>query len=181
MYRNYQDYGWFIRPRIVLGPWFCNDIPCLEVTSSKLGSYHQHMKKHALTCKFMGFHPNESALMGWINHKWNPRGGTKLKPGSKGFVTTIFSNLEDQERVVGQGPYFLNNARLFIRIILAPIKKNFQIFKFGFIFTPSLVIIGMKKPLYAQETRWENILKYRRKPSKVTTSCLLACVNMNIS
>lgn len=39
----------------------------------------------------------------------------EIKLGAKGFFTVIFSNLEDKERIFEGGPYFMNNAGLFMR------------------------------------------------------------------
>ena len=39
----------------------------------------------------------------------------EIKLGAKGFFTVIFSNLEDKERISEGGPYFMNNAGLFMR------------------------------------------------------------------
>lgn len=38
-----------------------------------------------------------------------------MKLGAKGFFTVIFVNLEDKERIFEEGPYFMNNAGLFMR------------------------------------------------------------------
>eukprot|EP00253_Pinus_taeda_P036597 PITA_36597 len=51
----------------------------------------------------------------WIYQRWKPKGHIELKLGEKGFFTTIFANLEDKERVFEEGPYFMNNAGLFMK------------------------------------------------------------------
>jgi hypothetical protein len=35
----------------------------------------------------------KKSLMGWVNSRWKVKGQVDLKLGSKGFFTTIFSNL----------------------------------------------------------------------------------------
>jgi len=73
------------------------------------------MKDHAMICKFVGYWPTEKELYRWIYQRWRPKGHIELKLGAKGFFTAIFANLEDKERVFEEGPYFMNNAGLFMK------------------------------------------------------------------
>eukprot|EP00253_Pinus_taeda_P020851 PITA_20851 len=65
--------------------------------------------------KDKGFWPSEKDLVKWIQLRWKPKGHVDLKLGAKGFFTVIFANLEDKERIFEEGPYFMNNAGLFMR------------------------------------------------------------------
>lgn len=58
---------------------------------------------------------SEKELEKWIQQRWKPKGHIDLKLGAKGFFSVIFSNLDDKERIFADGPYFFNNAGLFMR------------------------------------------------------------------
>lgn len=73
------------------------------------------MKDHALICKFIGAWPTEKELIKWIQLRWQLKGHIDLKLGEKGFFTVTFCNLEDKDKAFQDGPYFFNNAGLFIR------------------------------------------------------------------
>lgn len=73
------------------------------------------MTDHLLIGKFIGFWPTKKALYGRIASKWKPKGHIKLQLGSKGFFTVIFLCLEDKYRIMDEGPYFFNSARLYLR------------------------------------------------------------------
>ena len=73
------------------------------------------MKDHALIYKFIGLWPTEKDLLKWIQIKWQPRGHIDLNFGARGFFIVIFTNLLDKERIFEWGPYFYNNAGLFLR------------------------------------------------------------------
>eukprot|EP00253_Pinus_taeda_P029130 PITA_29130 len=73
------------------------------------------MRNHALICRFVGYWPSERELYRWIDQRWRPRGQVDLKLGAQGFFTAIFSNLEDKNKIFEEGPYFLNNAGLFMK------------------------------------------------------------------
>eukprot|EP00253_Pinus_taeda_P004365 PITA_04365 len=73
------------------------------------------MREHALICRFIGYWPSEQELYRWIDQRWKPRGQVDLKLGAQGFFTAIFSNLEDKNWIFEEGPYFLNNAGLFMK------------------------------------------------------------------
>ena len=47
---------------------------------------------------------------------WKPKGHYDLQMGAKGFLTIIFFNLEDRNRVLDGEPYFFNLARFFLRV-----------------------------------------------------------------
>jgi len=85
------------------------------IPNNKLEEYRCYMRDHALICKFVGFWLAEKDLAKWIHQRWKPKGHIDLKLGAKGFFTVIFSNLEDKERIFEGGPYFMNNASLFMR------------------------------------------------------------------
>lgn len=89
--------------------------PRYVIPNNKLEDYRYYMKDHALICKFIGFWPSERDLSKWIQLRWKPKGHIDLKLGAKGFFTVIFANLEDKERIFEEGPYFMNNAGLFMR------------------------------------------------------------------
>lgn len=89
--------------------------PRYVIPNNKLEDYRSYMKDHALICKFIGFWPTERDLVKWIQLRWKPKGHIDLKLGAKGFFTVIFMNLEDKERIFEEGPYFMNNAGLFMR------------------------------------------------------------------
>jgi len=89
--------------------------PRYVIPNNKLEDYRCYMRDHALICKFVGFWPSERDLARWIQQRWKPKGHIDLKLGAKGFFTVIFSNLEDKERTFEEGPYFMNNAGLFMR------------------------------------------------------------------
>jgi hypothetical protein len=88
------------------------------------------MQDHAFIGKFMGIWPMEKALNWWIKTTWKPKGQIDLKLGSKGFFTTIFSNLEDHDKVFKGGPYFFNSAGLHFRPWterFSPEKEDFMV------------------------------------------------------
>jgi len=85
------------------------------IPNNMLEEYNSYMKDHALICKFVGYWPNERELYRWIYQRWKPKGHIELKLGAKGFFTAIFANLEDKERVFEEGPYFMNNAGMFMK------------------------------------------------------------------
>lgn len=89
--------------------------PRYIIPSNKLERYNSYMKDHALICKFIGYWPAEKELYRWIYQRWKPKGHVELKLGAKGFLTAIFANLSDKERVFKEGPYFMNNAGLFMK------------------------------------------------------------------
>lgn len=89
--------------------------PRFVIPNNKLEEYRTYMKDHALICKFIGTWPSEKDLMKWIQQKWKPKGHIELKLGAKGFFTVVFTILEDKDRVFEGGPYFFNNAGLFMR------------------------------------------------------------------
>ena len=75
-----------ITPRVVL-----ND-PALQ-------AHREHMGTYAIICKFMGIWPSKKALQTWIKYHWKPKGIIDLHPGSKGFFTVVFTNIEDKDSV----------------------------------------------------------------------------------
>lgn len=89
--------------------------PRYVIPNNSLEDYRSYMKDHALICKFIGYWPTERDLVKWIHLRWKPKGHIDLKLGAKGFFTIIFMNLEDKERIFEEGPYFMNNAGLFMR------------------------------------------------------------------
>lgn len=89
--------------------------PRYVIPNNKLEEYRCYMRDHALICNFIGFWPSERDLTKWIQQRWRPKGHIDLKLGVKGFFTVIFANLEDKERIFEGGPYFMNNAGLFLR------------------------------------------------------------------
>eukprot|EP00253_Pinus_taeda_P008691 PITA_08691 len=96
-------------------------LPCAQkrpryvIPNNKLEEYNSYMKDHALICKFIGYWPPEKELYRWIDQKWKPRGHIDLKLGAQGFFTAIFTNVEDRNRIFEGGPYFMNNAGLFMK------------------------------------------------------------------
>ena len=107
------------------------------------------MKNHALICKFIGIWPSEKELLKWIQTKWQPKGHIDLKLGAKGFFTVIFSNLEDKERIFEGGPYFYNNAGLFLRQweeFITMNRSNQKLLLFGVI---TFLPLSEKKPCIA--------------------------------
>eukprot|EP00253_Pinus_taeda_P017343 PITA_17343 len=89
--------------------------PRYVVPNNKLEDYSCYMRDHAIICRFVGYWPSERELYRWIDQRWKPRGQVDLKLGAQGFFTAIFSNLEDKNRIFEEGPYFLNNAGLFMK------------------------------------------------------------------
>eukprot|EP00253_Pinus_taeda_P009631 PITA_09631 len=89
--------------------------PRYVVPNNKLEDYSCYMRDHALICRFVGYWPSEWELYRWIDQRWKPRGQVDLKLGAQGFFTAIFSNLEDKNKIFEEGPYFLNNAGLFMK------------------------------------------------------------------
>jgi len=89
--------------------------PRYMIPANKLEKYRSYMRDHAIICKFVGVWPAERDLTKWIQQKWQPQGHIELKLGAKGFFTVIFFNLKDKEQVFDNGPYFYNNADLFLR------------------------------------------------------------------
>lgn len=85
------------------------------VPSNKLEKHNSYMRDHALICRFVGYWPSKRELYRWIDQRWKPRGQVDLKLGAQGFFTAIFYNLEDRNRIFEEGPYFLNNAGLFVK------------------------------------------------------------------
>eukprot|EP00253_Pinus_taeda_P015034 PITA_15034 len=61
-----------------------------------------------------GYWPSKKDMSKWIQQRWKPKRHIDLKLGAKGFFTVILSNLEDKERIFEGGPYFMNNAGLFM-------------------------------------------------------------------
>ena len=82
-----------ITPRVVL-----ND-PTLQ-------AHRDHMRTYAIIFRFMGLWPTEKDLQTWIKYHWKPKGGIDLHLGSKGFLTVVFTNIEDKDRVFEGGAYF---------------------------------------------------------------------------
>lgn len=89
--------------------------PRFIIPNNKMEEYRGYMKDYALICKFVGFWPSEKDLSKWIQQRWKPKGHVELKLGAKGFFRVIFSNIEKKERIFEGGPYFMNNAGLFMR------------------------------------------------------------------
>ena len=89
--------------------------PRFVILLNRLEEYRSYMRDYALICKFVGYWPAEKDMLTWIQQRWKPKGHVELKLGAKGFFTVIFSNLEDRERIFEEGPYFMNNAGLFMR------------------------------------------------------------------
>ena len=77
-------------------------------------SHRDHMKEHAIICKFMGLWPTERALHILIRSHWKPKGEIHLHLGSKGFFTAVFTSLEDKDKVFEGGPYFYAAAGLYM-------------------------------------------------------------------
>ena len=87
------------------------------------------MKYHALIGNFIGFWPTKKALQGWIATKWKPEVHVTLQLGPKGFFNVVFNCIEDQNRVLDEGPYFFNSAGLYLRDWVErfnPDKENFN-------------------------------------------------------
>jgi hypothetical protein len=59
--------------------------------------------------------PSEWDFMHWIKTWWNPKGDYELQLSSKRFLTIIFFNLEDKDRIFENGSYFFNPAGLYLR------------------------------------------------------------------
>lgn len=89
--------------------------PKVELPGHQINAKIQYMKYHALIWKFIGLWLTEKALRSWINAKWHPKGHITLQLGPKGFFTATFNCLEDKNRVLDGGPYFVNAAGLFLR------------------------------------------------------------------
>jgi len=70
----------------------------------------------------MGLWPLEKSIMWWIKTRRNPKWDVSLKLGSKGFFTTIFNLVEDQERVFQGGLYLFN----FVGIYMSIWKEKFN-------------------------------------------------------
>jgi hypothetical protein len=86
-----------------------------EIKIEKIGGYIQFMQEHVVIGKFLGIWPTEKALTWWINTTWKPKDRIDLNLGSKGFVTTICTNLEDHDQIFENKSYFFNSAGLHIR------------------------------------------------------------------
>lgn len=89
--------------------------PKVELPGHRINAQIHFMRDHALIGKFIELWPTEKALRGWIASKWHPKGHITLQLGPKGFFTSIFNYLEDQNRVLDGGPYFFNAAGLYRR------------------------------------------------------------------
>lgn len=89
--------------------------PRFVIPNNKLEEYRSYMKDHALICKFVGIWLSQKDMAKWIQQRWKPKEHIDLKLEAKGFLTVIFSNLEDRERIFEEGTYFLNNVDLFMR------------------------------------------------------------------
>jgi hypothetical protein len=66
---------------------------------------------------------NRKALSGWVKSQWKVKGHVDLKLGSKGFFTTIFYNMSDQDQVFEESPYFFNSTSLHLHywiVIFSP-------------------------------------------------------------
>jgi hypothetical protein len=77
----------------------------------------------------MGIWPSEKSLMGWVSTRWKIKGQVDLNLGSKGFFTTIFSNLTDRDNIFEEGPYFFNSVGLHLRYWIerfTPEKEEFM-------------------------------------------------------
>jgi hypothetical protein len=72
------------------------------------------MRDHALIGKFMGIWPSEKSLQLWIKSRWKVKGQIDLQLGSKGFFTTVFSELREKDKVFEEGPISLTHQVLHI-------------------------------------------------------------------
>lgn len=79
------------------------------------------METYAIICKFMVLWPTEKGLLAWITNHWKPKGDIDLHLGSKGFLTIVFTNIEDKDKVFEGGPYFYATTGPYMR----PWKMNF--------------------------------------------------------
>lgn len=93
------------------------------ISDPELQVYHDHMVEHAVICRFMGLFPTERALCMWIKQQWKPKGDVRLHLGAKGFITVVFSNLEDKDQIFDGGLYFFASAGLYMQ----PWKPNFSL------------------------------------------------------
>ena len=64
------------------------------------------MRTYALSEKFMGIWLTKKTLLHRITTKWRPKAHFNIQLGSKGFITIIFTPLEERDRVLEGGPYF---------------------------------------------------------------------------
>lgn len=90
--------------------------PQFLIPNNKLENYIKYMKDHASICKFIGIWPLEMDLIKWIQLKWKPKCHNDLKLSVRGFLTVIFTSLEDKERILENGSYFYYNVSLFMRL-----------------------------------------------------------------
>jgi hypothetical protein len=102
--------------------------PIYVIKTTRIGEHTQFMRDHALVGKFLGLWPSEKDLTRWIKAWWNPKGDYELQLSSKGFLTIIFYNLEDKDKIFEGGPYLYNSASLYLCFwtdCFCPEKENF--------------------------------------------------------
>lgn len=99
------------------------ELPAIQVRSGKVRERIELWKEKALIGKFIGFWPKESDLIRWIKTIWKPRGHHDLQLGAKGFFTILFFNIEERDRILEGGPYFMFSAGLYLR----PWKERFNL------------------------------------------------------
>lgn len=148
-------------------------------------AYRDHMMEHAIICKYMGLWPTERALCQWIKQHWRPKGDVKLHLGAKGFFTVVFSNLEDKDRVLDGGRYFLSSAGLYMR----PWKVNFVPEKETFTQVPVWIrLFSLPIDYWGLATlkrigdRLDTFIKAAEATmQRKYTSCARICVEMDVS
>ena len=79
-------------------------IPMIQILSELIQEKIETWKEKALIGKFLGGCPRERNLVWWNQGPWKPKGHYDLQQGEKGFLTIIFFNQEDQDRVLEDGP-----------------------------------------------------------------------------
>lgn len=142
------------------------------------------MGTYAIICKFMGLWPTEKALQTWIKYHWKPKGSTNINLGSKGFLTVVFSNVEDKDKIFEGGPYFFAAAGLYMRpwkmnLVLeretfssAPVWVRIYFLPLDYWKTESLATIGNKLGCYVKASEATRRGKY--------TSFARICVEMDL-
>ena len=89
--------------------------PKVILNDPALQAYREHMWTYVIIYKFMGLWPTEKALQTCIKYHWKPKGSIDLHLGSNGFLTVVFTNIEDKDRVFEGGPYFYATTGLYMQ------------------------------------------------------------------